>query len=153
MTLGNINTMKKDRGFTIVELLIVIVIIAILAAITIVAYNGIQNRAKTSSGQELANQISKKAQAYNTLLSQYPTFDQLQNNKSLDQAAADNSGPQEARLDDKSKIQSGALADGKGNGQVVGYEPCGTTGAKITYWDYAANPQSAKPVTVGTGCQ
>lgn len=36
-------------GFTIVELLIVVVVIAILAAITIVAYNGIQNRAKISA--------------------------------------------------------------------------------------------------------
>jgi len=36
------------RGFTIVELLIVIVVIAILAAITIVAYNGIQQRARNS---------------------------------------------------------------------------------------------------------
>ena len=39
---------KKQKGFTIVELLIVIVIIAILAAISIVAYNGIQERAKNS---------------------------------------------------------------------------------------------------------
>lgn len=39
---------KKQSGFTIVELLIVVVVIAILAAITIVAYNGIQNRAKES---------------------------------------------------------------------------------------------------------
>lgn len=36
---------RKQTGFTIVELLIVIVVIGILAAITIVAYNGIQNRA------------------------------------------------------------------------------------------------------------
>ncbi len=36
---------KKAYGFTIVELLIVIVIIAILAAVTVVAYAGIQNRA------------------------------------------------------------------------------------------------------------
>lgn len=35
----------KARGFTIVELLIVIVIIAILAVITVVAYNGVQARA------------------------------------------------------------------------------------------------------------
>lgn len=39
----------RSAGFTIVELLIVIVIIGILAAITIVAYNGIQERAKNTT--------------------------------------------------------------------------------------------------------
>lgn len=39
---------NKQTGFTIVELLIVIVVIGILAAITIVAYNGIQTRARTT---------------------------------------------------------------------------------------------------------
>lgn len=36
--------LKKQTGFTIVELLIVVVVIAILAAITIVAYTGIRER-------------------------------------------------------------------------------------------------------------
>ncbi len=63
--LNNIKTIKTERGFTIVELLIVIVVIAILAAITIVAYNGIQSRAKASSAEALASSIAKKAEVYN----------------------------------------------------------------------------------------
>lgn len=43
-------------GFTIVELLIVIVVIAVLAAISIAAYNGIMNRARTATlNSDLAN--------------------------------------------------------------------------------------------------
>jgi prepilin-type N-terminal cleavage/methylation domain-containing protein len=51
---------KNQSGFTIVELLIVVVVIAILAAITIVSYNGIQNRAKQSTAQSAASQGAKK---------------------------------------------------------------------------------------------
>ncbi|MBJ58776.1 hypothetical protein CMN24_03580 [Candidatus Saccharibacteria bacterium] len=55
---------RSNKGFTIVELLIVIVVIAILAAITIVAYNGIQNQAKASAAQAAAKQALTKIQAY-----------------------------------------------------------------------------------------
>lgn len=63
---------RKQTGFTIVELLIVIVIIGILAAITIVAYNGIQNRARASAAQSLAAQANKKVMAYQASEGSYP---------------------------------------------------------------------------------
>lgn len=54
-------TLKKNEfGFTIVELLIVVVVIAILAAITIVSYNGIQSRAKDSAAINTSSQAAKK---------------------------------------------------------------------------------------------
>lgn len=58
---------QKQTGFTIVELLIVVVVIAILAAITIVAYNGIQNRAKASALQSAVSQAAKKVAQEKTL--------------------------------------------------------------------------------------
>jgi prepilin-type N-terminal cleavage/methylation domain-containing protein len=61
-----------QRGFTIVELLIVIVVIGILAAITIVAYNGVQTKAKTTSAVAAANTAMQKAELYNTDQSRYP---------------------------------------------------------------------------------
>ncbi|MNY36965.1 Type II secretion system protein G precursor [compost metagenome] len=72
MNFRNIKLEKTTKGFTIVELLIVIVIIGILAAITIVAYNGIQNRGKAAAYQSDANSIDKKIEAYNAVNSAYP---------------------------------------------------------------------------------
>lgn len=58
--------MKSRGGFTIVELLIVIVVIAILAAITIVAYNGIQQRARNTQIVTSATQWKKLINLYLT---------------------------------------------------------------------------------------
>jgi prepilin-type N-terminal cleavage/methylation domain-containing protein len=58
--------MHKRSGFTIVELLIVIVVIAILAAITIVAYNGVQTRAKASQITAGIKQVDKSFRLWNT---------------------------------------------------------------------------------------
>jgi prepilin-type N-terminal cleavage/methylation domain-containing protein len=55
---------QADHGFTIVELLIVVVVIAILAAITIVAYNGITQRANDAAVQSGAEQAGKKVSTY-----------------------------------------------------------------------------------------
>lgn len=63
---------KTKSGFTIVELLIVIVIIAILAAITIVAYNGMQQRARDAQRAQDMRTIAKALEMYYTIHGQYP---------------------------------------------------------------------------------
>ncbi len=63
---------KKQTGFTIVELLIVIVAIGILAAITIVAYNGMQTRANNTARVNEAKQWEGVLSAYAVTYGKYP---------------------------------------------------------------------------------
>lgn len=56
-------THNKKSGFTIVELLIVVVVIAILAAITIVSFNGISQRATSAALQADVNQAMKRIES------------------------------------------------------------------------------------------
>jgi general secretion pathway protein G len=63
----------RRTGFTIVELLIVIVVIGILAAITIVAYNGVQGRARDSQRVSDLKGIVKALEIYKVNNGTYPT--------------------------------------------------------------------------------
>lgn len=64
---------KTTSGFTIVELLIVIVVIGILAAITIVSFNGVQNKAKSAKKSSDVVAIQKKMEVYKAINSSYPS--------------------------------------------------------------------------------
>lgn len=64
---------RRQRGFTIVELLIVIVVISILAAITVVAYNGVQSKARFARMQSDVKSLQKYIDAYNGINGSYPT--------------------------------------------------------------------------------
>lgn len=64
---------ERRAGFTIVELLIVIVVIGILAAIVIVAYSGVQERAKYSSKRSDIETLQKLVEVYNAQNGSYPS--------------------------------------------------------------------------------
>jgi prepilin-type N-terminal cleavage/methylation domain-containing protein len=63
---------QRARGFSIVELLIVIVVIAVLAAVGVAVFRGIQNRAQQSALQSEVNGVAKKLEIYRALNSVYP---------------------------------------------------------------------------------
>lgn len=62
----------NQKGFTIVELLVVIVVIGILAAIAVVSYGGIRERAHATSIQSELSQINKGLGMYKATYGAYP---------------------------------------------------------------------------------
>lgn len=64
--------LKSNNGFTIIELLIVIVVIAILAAITIASFNGIQLRARESEVKSSTGTAKKQLMLYQVENGKYP---------------------------------------------------------------------------------
>ncbi len=64
---------SRQSAFTIVELLIVIVVIGLLAAIAIIAYTSIQQRARASTASSALSHASKKLATYIVDNTTYPT--------------------------------------------------------------------------------
>lgn len=77
--------MHRQRGFTIVELLIVIVVIAILAAITVVAYTGARDRATDAEKASIMDTVHKSLENFYTLNTRYPASDEMASAADLQQ--------------------------------------------------------------------
>ena len=95
--------MKNRSGFTIVELLNVIVVIAILAAITTVTYTGIQTRAHDTSVRSDLTKIARKLELWKIDNSSYPNGSTSATTRSALIAAVD------------VRVASGSYADQGGN--------------------------------------
>ncbi len=65
---------NKSKGFTIVELLIVIVVIGILATLVIVTFTGIQQKARNSQRQTDINAVDSHVEAYYASNGYYPAY-------------------------------------------------------------------------------
>ena len=72
-----ISKYKDRRGFTIVELLIVIVVIGILAALVVTTYTGIQKKARDTERKTDINAIHGQVEAYQAQNGKYPTLANL----------------------------------------------------------------------------
>ena len=136
MVLTNIKNARKESGFTIVELLVVIVVIGILAAITIVSYVGISNKAKSAQAQSNAASVDSIIQ---TMVAEdnnnlYPsTLVSIRTNAGV------------AKLPGGLLLVSSAISAANGlntvsyscNSAAAGVGPCLGTGGRITYWDFS----------------
>ncbi|HSX45000.1 MAG TPA: prepilin-type N-terminal cleavage/methylation domain-containing protein [Candidatus Saccharimonadales bacterium] len=65
---------RKQRGFTIVELLIVIIVIGILATLVLVTFTGVQQKARNTQRQTDIKAVASHLEAYNANNAEYPTL-------------------------------------------------------------------------------
>lgn len=119
---------QRQSGFTIVELLIVIVIIGILATLVIVTFSGVQQRARDAERKTDINAIASQLEAVYAKNGAYPTLTDVND-------AAWRSA-NEFRIDLK------AFADPKNAGSQT---LVGTAGANV--YAYAPTPTSCTSST------
>lgn len=152
MSLTGIKT--KSQGFTIVELLIVVVVIAILAAITIVSYNGITNRANASSAKSTAATWQKKIELYQAEVGGYPFAFSSLNTGTSDSSDAWYVAP-------TTPLAAAASLTSTNGKNTVAVQPCGaatptndatTTGMRITYYNYESSGTPIINIGTTTAC-
>jgi prepilin-type N-terminal cleavage/methylation domain-containing protein len=140
-------------GFTIIELLVVIVVIGILAAITIVSYNGITARANTASAQTAAQGVVQKIEIYNAEHGLYPY------------ASSDITSDPSASYYVPSSITFTLSTTQPASPSTVKFVKCGTTpnstqgdiiignnnltGVRIYYWTYGDSPGATNYYSAG----
>jgi prepilin-type N-terminal cleavage/methylation domain-containing protein len=117
---------KQSRGFTIVELLVVIVVIGILAAITIVSYTGITAKANTSANKQNASSVLSVAQIVYANTGAFPVASA--------NAIGTLNGSPDAKL--PTGITVGWAVETAGTAIRYIVNAAGT-GICVTYWDYS----------------
>lgn len=83
---------RSKKGFTVVELIVVIIVIAILATITVVAYNGIRGQTQAAAVADGLKQIEKSMHLWilKDGLSKWPDDDVTGGGQPLSELIAEN---------------------------------------------------------------
>lgn len=120
---------RMSSGFTIVELLIVIVVIGILAALVVTTYNGIQQKARDTERKTDVNALHGQIEAYQAQNGKYPTLANLNDST--------------FRTSNLKGLDSAALQDPKGTAQTLVASP------QADAYSYAATPSGCDNSTNG----
>ena len=127
---------NKSKGFTIVELLIVIVVIGILATLVIVTFTGIQQKARDSKRKTDIGAVQAALESYYSSNNTYPTVTDLNSSTWISS--------------NLKGFDINALQDPKGNSPTVisGTTPSGTQYAyNVTPSGCDDSANSANPCT------
>ncbi|MCH5184481.1 MAG: prepilin-type N-terminal cleavage/methylation domain-containing protein, partial [Oscillospiraceae bacterium] len=71
------NTIKNEKGFTLVELIVVIAILAVLAAVAIPNYMSYQHRSKINTDVSTVSELLRSAKMYYIERGTEPSFSDL----------------------------------------------------------------------------
>lgn len=155
MTPNNINRKQKTHGFTIVELLVVIVVIGILAAITIVYYTGITQKANNTKAISNAQSVQNMAEIMNADNGSYPRL-----TTDLTTGSVTSKLPAGISLFYTGGTGNNATPSATNGLVTVWYQYCGAVaapavgdalGARIRIWDFQTNLLSTTIVYAGSG--
>jgi len=139
----SLKKIRDTKGFTIIELLIVIAVIAILAGIVAVAYSHVTDKARDTTRQNNITEIQSQLEIFYANNNYYPSLDNLNdstwlsaNMKGLDSAIfsdpldtsnttleAGSGTPKTAQKGDKKYAYdaTGCTTDSDGNDECTGY--------------------------------
>lgn len=143
---------NKAKGFTLVELLIVIVVIAILAAISIVAYNGVTQKARDDERATNARNVINAIASYHAENGQYPSGAADLKNKL---AGFNTVKVGSAVLDTLKHVAPGSGAEAKTLQVFVCKKADSVVGIKLAHWKEDGNtrPEQTTGEVTGDGVE
>lgn len=116
-------SLKKQKGFTLVELLIVIIIIGILATLVIVTFTGVQQKARDSKRKTDLDALKTQLEAYYAQNGYYPTYTHFSDTSTGGWVATNMKGlDPNAEKDPKFTGTGAYLQSGAGDATHYGYD-------------------------------